>query len=1045
MTKERVIPPYPTGNISREIGEAYCEKLADECFSELFDEELGDFNVVTADFIVKPGHEKFLKVHPCAKVPYGIAKEFKEELDKLNETCIPVDGRGLKVATQIVPVVKKKDGKIKVRLCGNYKHSLNPHILDEPHQFVSMNDQLDKLKGEHYTCLDVKGAYKQIKVGVGGELLTLTTPEGFKQPTRLQYGVKTAPKHFQKGMDEILQGFDGKGPIPNTACVVDDICITGSTPQEHFSNLIELFKRLSAAGLKLNRDKCKFYQKEVKFLGKIIDRNGQRIDPATVDAILNMPAPTDKHKLRSFLGHMSYVGRHMADVRTARAPLDALLKKDIKFVWEEVHDKAFRMCKQLASNPATLAHYNEELPLVLTTDASPFGLGACLAHRVTENGKTFLRPISYASCSLKPSEKNYAQIDREGLAVVWAMRYFKQFVLGKHIELHTDCSALIRIFGEKNKLGGCVTGRLNRWAIVLMEFDFTAKHIKGSTNKICDSLSRLPVAPKGELLAKQPSQVGQAISSEDLAKNMSINSVKYAEIDSANGIMDVVQCLAQLPEPKVETVTIHKTVGTSDTKAWNVLPLTAKDIAKATREDRVLGKLLREIRTGEISKTDVDMKPFVSIFSDLYIENDIIFQGQRIIIPAKQQQRLLFELHLTHTGIVKMKEVARRYFWWPKVNQEIEDIAKNCTGCNKYRKKPGPAPLCSWPYALRPMERVHIDFCEFKGKMLLVMIDAYSKYIWVHVCNADTTAMKTLAVLYGWFTDRNGFPATIVSDNGPQFTSGDFADKMHKWGIKHILTPPYHPASNGLAEKAVGIVKDKLKKMNSSANPFDLYVNLQDVQRQYRATPHTSTGQTPYELISSAPIPVMFPHLVSTQKKIQETRRSCLSKDSFGQARKFSVGDVVLVYDKLSKLNAYGLVKDYKSNNSYIVTINNVDKHISADNMTLMQKVNNNIIDSNDVNENTKVNFENNNNVYNDNIIFDNHNNDILEKDDLFSDTASIVSDFSDASEYEFNSKNIDKSNVYIIPARRKNITEIEKLNIGNHVLNLSKTRSGKV
>ena len=177
------------------------------------------------------------------------------------------------------------------------------------------------------------------------------------------------------------------------------------------------------------------------------------------------------------------------------------------------------------------------------------------------------------------------------------------------------------------------------------------------------------------------------MSSEYLAKNMSINSVKYAEIDSANGIMDVVQCLAQLPEPKVETVTIYKTVGTSDTKAWNVLPLTAKDIAKATREDRVLGKLLRGIRTGEISKTDEDMKPFVSIFNDLYIENDIIFQGQRIIIPAKQQRRLLDELHLTHIGIVKMKEVARSYFLWLKINQEIENIGKNCTGCNKYRKK----------------------------------------------------------------------------------------------------------------------------------------------------------------------------------------------------------------------------------------------------------------------------------------------------------------------------------------------------------------------
>ena len=123
---------------------------------------------------------------------------------------------------------------------------------------------------------------------------------------------------------------DDKGPIPSTVCVVDDICTTAETSQEHFANFIELLSRLHAAGLKLNKDKCKFYQKEVKFLGKIIDKNGQRIDPAAVEAIVNMPAPTNKHTLRSFLGHMSYIGRHVADIRTARAPLDALLKKDTK-------------------------------------------------------------------------------------------------------------------------------------------------------------------------------------------------------------------------------------------------------------------------------------------------------------------------------------------------------------------------------------------------------------------------------------------------------------------------------------------------------------------------------------------------------------------------------------------------------------------------------------------------------------------------------------------------------------------------------------------
>ena len=189
-------------------------------------------------------------------------------------------------------------------------------------------------------------------------------------------------------------------------------------------------------------------------------------------------------------------------------------------------------------------------------------------------------------------------------------------------------------------------------------------------------------------------------------------------------------------------------------------------------------------------------------------------------------------------------------------------------------KKPAPAPLCPWPYARRPMERVHIDYCEFRTKVLLIMIDAYTKYIWVHIMTADTTALKTLAILYGWFCENNGFPTTLVSDNGPQFTSNEFAEKMSKWGIKHILTPPYHPASNGLAEKAVGIIRGKLKKMGSPSTPLELHVNIHYILRVYRATPHTSTGQTPFQLMASAKVPMMFPQLQRSQQQSQEVQRS---------------------------------------------------------------------------------------------------------------------------------------------------------------------------
>ena len=397
-------------------------------------------------------------------------------------------------------------------------------------------------------------------------------------------------------------------------------------------------------------------------------------------------------------------------------------------------------------------------------------------------------------------------------------------------------------------------------------------------------------------------------------------------------------------------------------------------------------------------------------------------------MPTKQRARLLDELHTTHIGIVSMRKAARMQFWWPQINDQIEKIVKECKGCNKFRKKPSPAPLCSWPFALRSLERVHVDFCEYKGKMLLVMIDAYSKFIWVHVMNADTTTLKTLAVLFTWFTDR-GFPRTLVSDNGPQFTAKEFTDKMSKWGVKHILTPPYHPASNGLAEKAVGIVKDKLKKMDAPGNPLDLHIMVQNVLRYYRATPHSSTDQTPYELISNAPTPVMFPQLISTQKSLQETHRHSIPKNKFGSARNFNVGDIVLVYDPVLKLNEHGLINELKSNNSYIVDMDGVTKHISGDNMRLIQKVITNDSDKDtndsDINYNYKDTVNGNLSLSNDKFNIDN------------SDTESIVSD---NSEYEF--LNVDENQIR--NRKKKYRSEVEKLGVG-FTLPATRSRSGRM
>ena len=336
-------------------------------------------------------------------------------------------------------------------------------------------------------------------------------------------------------------------------------------------------------------------------------------------------------------------------------------------------------------------------------------------------------------------------------------------------------------------------------------------------------------------------------------------------------MMPEVKLLACQPHGTMVDITIAQVVGETPKEAWDVLPISISDVAKATREDRQYGKLLNAVRSGNLDEKDPDLKKFSGVYSGLHIENEVLYFGSRVVIPTVQHERLLWELHITHIGAVKMKETVRMYFWWPGITRDIDAVAAGCEGCRKYKKRPAPAPLCPWPFSKWPMERVHVDFFEYEGKMVLVMVDSFSKKIWTALMNTDTTTTKTLAVLYGWFCEETGFPTTVVSDNGSQFTSKEFGDKMSKWGVKHLLTPPYHPASNGLAERAVGIVKDRLKKMNCSPALVPLYVGLKSICRVHGLTPHSSTGRCPFELIKEGPMPSMFPKLTPSSSQCSES------------------------------------------------------------------------------------------------------------------------------------------------------------------------------
>ena len=181
-----------------------------------------------------------------------------------------------------------------------------------------------------------------------------------------------------------------------------------------------------------------------------------------------------------------------------------------------------------------------------------------------------------------------------------------------------------------------------------------------------------------------------------------------------------------------------------------------------------------------------------------------------MVIPQSLQASILEELHSGHPGIVRMKGLARSHVWWPGVNADIERTVQSCAACQGIRNLPQPVKLQSWQWPTRPWERIHINYAgPFLRTMFLIVVDAHSKWLEVFPMTSTTTE-KTLEALQTLFA-RYGLPRRVVSDNGPQFTASGFKDCMKANGVEHVTSAPYHPATNGEAERFVQTFKKSMK------------------------------------------------------------------------------------------------------------------------------------------------------------------------------------------------------------------------------------------
>ena len=292
-------------------------------------------------------------------------------------------------ATPVVPVIKK-DGS--VRLCGNYKVTLNQATLTDTYPLPRIDDMQASLAGgTAFSKLDLAHAYQQVELdNESKQMATINTHKGLYRVNRLPFGVASAPSLFQRIMETVLQG------IPSVFVYIDDILVTGRNLQEHLQNLEAVLARLEKHGFRLKREKCAFLLPCVDYLGHCITSEGIQPSSDKVRAVQEAPTPQDVSQLKSFLGLVNYYGKFLPDLSNL-APLYRLLQKDTKWSWGADQEQAFREVKQLLTSECLLVHFDPDKELLIACDASPYRLGAVLSHRGPDGEE---QPIAFASRSL---------------------------------------------------------------------------------------------------------------------------------------------------------------------------------------------------------------------------------------------------------------------------------------------------------------------------------------------------------------------------------------------------------------------------------------------------------------------------------------------------------------------------------------------------------------------------------------------------------------------------------------------------------------------
>lgn len=406
-------------------------------------------------------------------IPYNYRAKVNKEINNMLKDNI-IEPAKTNYINPLV-VVKKKDDTIRLCLDARLLNQITKAQFDAPQNIDSMLSRIGK--NTIFSKLDLKNSFWLIPLDENSRKYTGFSVDGHV------YWFKVVPFGLQSASSALVRAMQSILDIYESFCLhyIDDILIFSDNVEKHFGHLDTILNALDTAGLKLNIKKCEFYQTNVKYLGYKVSQTGISIDKERIAEIKEYPTPKNLKMLRGFLGILNYYKKFVPKLTEYEIPLIELMRKNVKWEWNERREEAFQRLKNNFHDNLLLHSPDFQIPFILRTDASQYFISAELTQ--IQGGVEI--PICFISRILKSYETRYSVGEREMCAVVFAISKLKYYLTSAQFTLETDHAALC--FLMKNRFAN---SRIYRWSLLIQEYSFKIQHRPGKENITADALTR---------------------------------------------------------------------------------------------------------------------------------------------------------------------------------------------------------------------------------------------------------------------------------------------------------------------------------------------------------------------------------------------------------------------------------------------------------------------------------------------------------------------------------------------------------------------------